>query len=87
MYAMTFTRLDNMYAVGMVSRYMANPDRQHWVVKWIMRYLQGTKTARICFRRSSELLGYTNSNLADDLNGRKSTPGYIVTFAGNAVSW
>ncbi len=31
-----------------------------------MRYLLGTKTARICFEKSDELLGYTDSDLAGD---------------------
>ena len=37
MYAMTSTRLDIMYAVSMVSWYMANPRRHHRAtIKWIL---------------------------------------------------
>ncbi len=40
MYAMVCTRLDISHAVGVVSRYMSNPGKQHWeAVKWILRYL------------------------------------------------
>ena len=50
MYAMICTRPDIAYAVGVVSRYMANPGKKHWeAVKGIMRYLKGTKGMRICF--------------------------------------
>jgi len=30
-------------ALGVVSRYMNNPGKEHWMtVKWILRYLRGT---------------------------------------------
>ena len=31
--------------------------------------------------------GYTDSDMAGDLDGRKSTSGFLYTFAGGAVSW
>uniref|UniRef100_A0A2N9EJV5 PGG domain-containing protein n=1 Tax=Fagus sylvatica TaxID=28930 RepID=A0A2N9EJV5_FAGSY len=38
MYAMVCTRPDIAHAVGVVSRYMSNPGKQHWeAVKWILR--------------------------------------------------
>jgi hypothetical protein len=38
MYAMVCTRLDIAHAVGVVSRYMNNPSKEHWeAVKWILR--------------------------------------------------
>jgi hypothetical protein len=43
MYAMMCTRPDISFAVGMVSRYQANPGQSHWkAVKKILRYLKGT---------------------------------------------
>ena len=44
MYAMVCTRPDIGYAaVGVVSRFMSNPGKEHWnAVKWILRYLKGT---------------------------------------------
>lgn len=42
-YAMVATRPDIAYAVGVVSRYIANPGKRHWeAVKGVMRYLKGT---------------------------------------------
>ena len=50
MYAMVCTRTDIAHAVGVVSRYMSNPGKQHWeVVKWILRYLKGTLGTSLCF--------------------------------------
>eukprot|EP00253_Pinus_taeda_P007700 PITA_07700 len=41
MYAMVRTRPDIAHAVGVVSRYMNNPGKEHWMaVKWILRYLK-----------------------------------------------
>ena len=50
MYAMVCTRPDIAHAVGVVSRYMSNPGKQHWLaVKWILRYLRGTTSQALCF--------------------------------------
>ena len=39
MYAMFCTRPDIAHAMGVVSRYMNNPGKEHWeAVKWILRY-------------------------------------------------
>jgi hypothetical protein len=44
MYAMVATRPDIAHAVGVVSRFMHNPDRPHWnTVKHIFIYLVGTQ--------------------------------------------
>ena len=46
MYVMVATRLDIIHVIGVVSRFMHNPSRQHWnVVKHICRYLVGVKKA------------------------------------------
>jgi len=44
MYAMTCTRPDVAYSLGVVSRYQSDPDENHWkVVKTILKYLRNTK--------------------------------------------
>ena len=43
-YAMVCTRPDIAHAVGVVSQFLSDPGKEHWAaVKWIMRYLQGTR--------------------------------------------
>ncbi|MCI64798.1 vacuolar protein sorting-associated protein 33 [Trifolium medium] len=43
MYTMICTRPDIAHAVGVVSRFLSNPSKDHWqAVKWILRYLRGT---------------------------------------------
>ena len=77
------------YAVGVVSRFLSNPGRQHWeAVKWIMRYLRGTSKLKLTFGSGKPvLIGYTDSDMAEDVDNRKSTSGYLMTFPGGAVSW
>ena len=89
MYAMVCTRPDIAHAVGVVSRYMSNPGKHHWeAVKWILRYLSGTVSLALCFRKTSEgLHGYVDADMAGDLDSRKSTTGCVCTYGGTAVSW
>jgi hypothetical protein len=57
MYVMVCTRPDIAHAVGVVSRYMNNPGKEHReVVKWILGYLRGTATNAICFGGSYTIL-------------------------------
>jgi len=89
MYAMVCTRPDISHAVGVVSRYMANPGKEHWsAVKWVLRYLRGTSSYCITYNKSSEFVcGYVDSDFAGDLDKRRSTSGYVFTLAGGAISW
>ena len=39
------TKLDIAYVVGVVSRFIGNLGKEHWVaVKWIVRYMRGTSS-------------------------------------------
>ncbi|XP_028083060.1 putative cysteine-rich receptor-like protein kinase 35 [Camellia sinensis] len=86
---MVSTQPDIAHAVGVVSRFLSNPGKEHWeAVKWILRYLKGTTKMCLCFRNAKPVLeGYTDSDMVGDLDGRKSTSGFLFTFAGGAVSW
>lgn len=87
MYAMVCTRPDISHAVGTVSRFLSNPGKEHWnAVKWVLRYLRGTSGMKLCFGSDEPfLVGYTDSDLAGDIDSRKSTSGYLITFAGGVV--
>lgn len=86
---MICTRPDIAHAVGVVSRYMANPGREHWnVVKRILRYIKGTSGVALCYGGSDFIVrGYVNSDYTGDLDKSKSTAGYVFTLTGGAVSW
>ena len=92
MYAMVLTRLDLSYAVSVVSRYMANPRKEHWrAVKWILRYLNRTTTYGLMYGGSrqddSQIVGYVDSDYAGDLDIRRSLTGYLFTLNNCTVNW
>ncbi|GJV43846.1 retrovirus-related pol polyprotein from transposon TNT 1-94 [Tanacetum coccineum] len=65
------TRLDIAHAMGVVSRYMAEPGREHWEsVKRILGYIKGTSDVALCFGDSDLIVnGYVDSDYACDLDG------------------
>lgn len=91
MYAMISTRPDLAFGVGLVSRFMSNPSKEHWeAVKWILRYLVGTKDVGLVFKKNSgnfSVKGYSDSDFGGDLDRRRSTTGYVFQVGGNTVSW
>ena len=43
MYGMVYTIPDIAHEVGVLSRFMSNPRKEHWIaVKQVFRYLRGT---------------------------------------------
>ncbi|KAG8492435.1 hypothetical protein CXB51_009718 [Gossypium anomalum] len=83
------SRPDLSYAVSAVSRYMANPGKEHWkVVQWILRYLRGTTDVCLQFGRTEDgVIGYVDADFAGDLNRRRSFTCYVFTIGGCAISW
>ncbi|CAI0444726.1 unnamed protein product [Linum tenue] len=80
-----------MFSVCLLSRYMETPTKQHLLaVKRVLRYLKGTTTHGIWYKRLKEedyLIGYTDSDYAGDMDDRKSTSGYVFFLAGGTNSW
>ncbi|GKD88589.1 hypothetical protein Tco_1364096, partial [Tanacetum coccineum] len=78
MFAMICTRPYIAHAVGVVSRYMAEPGREHWeAVKRIFRYIKETSYVALCFGESDfTVKGYVDSDYACELD-RKA--GYVAT--------
>ena len=88
MYAMVYSHPDLSYAMSLVSRYMANPDKEYWKAQWIFRYLRGTTNACLKFGRTDKgLTGYVDSDFAVDLDKMRSLTSYVFTIGGCAVSW
>lgn len=58
--------------------------------KRILRYIQGTIDLKLVYHRNSSadiLVGYTDSDWANDKNDRKSVSGDVFKVFGNTVSW
>jgi hypothetical protein len=86
------TRPDIAYAVGIVSRYMKEPRASHWVaIKQILRYLAGTVHFGCVYKRhdTSEpnLVGFSDSDLAGDVDDRRSTSGSVFMLGSSLVTW
>ena len=88
MYVMVCTRPCITHAIRVVSRFLTNHGNDHWeVVKWILRYLRGTSKVCLCFGIGEPMLDlYIDSNIAGDVDSRKSILGFMMTFAGGAIS-
>lgn len=89
MWPAVHTRPDISYSVGVLSRYCSNPGPAHiQLVKQIFRYIAGTLTTGLTFTADSpdELIGYTDSDWAGTVDGRKSTGGYVWMLSGCPIS-
>ena len=89
---MVCARPDISYAISMISRYMHDPGKEHWMaVKWIMRYIQVTNDIGLKYQRKDKLghlsIGYVDFDYARDLDKRRSTTGYVFTMAGGPIGW
>ena len=89
LYAALATRPDIQFAVGACSRYNSCPTQTHLTAaKRIVRYLKGTKTKGLFYKRgSSELVGYADADFARDIDDRISTSGYVFMLSGASISW
>ncbi|BBN69297.1 transposable element gene [Prunus dulcis] len=86
---LTFTRPDLAYAVNHVCQYMNNPTEVHYfLVKRILRYVQGTLEYGISFTKGPwQLNAYSDADWAGDINTRRSTTGCVVFLGCNPISW
>ncbi|KAJ8748677.1 hypothetical protein K2173_008122 [Erythroxylum novogranatense] len=85
------TRPDLAYSVGVASRFMETPTEIHMAaVKQILRYLKGTLSFGCRYssdKESYKLMGYADSDLAGDVDDRKSTTGVIFFLGENPITW
>ncbi|KAJ4820349.1 polyprotein [Rhynchospora pubera] len=84
------TRPDIAHSVGVVSRFMQNPTKQHMgAAKRILRYVSGTMDYGLWYEAmdSPMLIGYSDSDWAGNLDDRKSTSGQVFFYGNNAISW
>lgn len=90
MYLSIATRPDITFAVNQASRYLEKPTTTHWrAVKRILKYLKGTINHGLRFKcdQKKQLLAYSDADYAGDLETRRSTTGYVLSFAGGTVPW
>jgi len=85
------TRPDLAFSVGYVSRFMEAPTEEHQAaVKRIIRYIAGSLRLGCRYGRekgATGLVGYSVSDLAGDVDSRKSTSGSLFFLGGSPVTW
>ena len=90
MYLAASTRPDMAQALNFLSRFCQDPQAEHMTAaKRQLAYLKKTATHGLHFNANQPgyLLGYSDADWAADLDGRKSTTGYIFTMCGGTVAW
>ena len=90
LYAAITTRPDIAQAVGVVTKFCANPTQSHLTAaKRILRYLKGTGYLGLSYKKCADgnLIGYSDADWAGDVDDRHSTTGNVFLFAKGAVSW
>ena len=84
----TTTRPDNAFAVGVLSRYMACPEKDHMrAAKGVLRYLRGAARLGVAYGTCKPFQGYVDADWAGDVDARRPTKGFIFTLNGGPVSW
>jgi hypothetical protein len=71
---------------------MEAPHEEHMVaVKQVLRYVAGTRTHGLYYTRREEgrarLTGFSDADMARDVDTRKSTTGIIFFLGGNIITW
>ena len=90
LYAAITTRPDIAQAVGVVSKFCANPTQSHLTAaKRILRYLKGTAYLGLSYKKCADgnLIGYSDADWAGDVDDRHSTSGNVFLLAKGAVTW
>ena len=84
------SRPDLAYSVGYISRFMEAPTMEHMAaVKRVLRYVAGTLHFGYHYTRKkqAQLVGYSDSDLAGDVDTRKSTTGVFFFLGNNLITW
>jgi Reverse transcriptase (RNA-dependent DNA polymerase) len=90
MYAAITTQPDISFTVQQLSQFTSNPGHQHWeAAKRVIWYLKGTRNHFLVLGETEniKLIGYTNSDWANDPDRRRSISGYLFTLGGGVISW
>jgi hypothetical protein len=85
------SRPDLAFSVGYVSRFTKKPTTEHMAaVKRVLRYIASTTNYGCQYRRKKDvvcLIGYNDSDLAGDVDSRKSTMGVLFFLGDNLITW
>jgi len=86
---LTTTRLDILYAISLLSRFMHCPSEIHLrVVKWILKYIKGTISFGVQFQSSQKLRlhGFSDSDWGGYIDDIKSISRFCYNLGSRMFS-
>jgi len=88
----TQTRPDIQFSVNLIAQFGGNPGIPHLeAAKRILRYLKGTQELSLVLGRQGrgavDIVGWTDSDWAGDVDSRHSVGGFVFDVTGGCVSW
>jgi hypothetical protein len=89
LYLANTVRPDLSFSAGLLARFSNQPTAMHLSAGInVLRYLAATKEMGLVWENGKGgLVAFVDSDYAGDLDGRKSTSGYVFMACGAAVSW
>ena len=82
-------QLDILFTVAILSKYCSNSNEQHCKhVQRVFVYLNTILDHNLTFTTKGfkNLIGYSNSDFTDTVDGCKSTEAFVFMLAGNSIS-
>jgi len=84
----TTTSPDITYAVGVPSRFMPCPEEDDMrAAKGVLRYMRETTRLGVVYGGSKPLQEFVDLDWAGDMDGRRSTTGFVLTCNGGPIAW
>jgi len=79
------------FTVSTLARFGSNPGPVRWqAVKHLLRYIKGTMDYKITYGPSphpTAYLSFSDADYAGEIEGARSTSGWVILMGGGAVSW
>jgi hypothetical protein len=69
---------------------MPDPSQSHWEqAKRVLRYFKGIADSVLMYEdaSTSKMVGWSDSDYASDMGGRRSRTEYVFMLTGAAVNW
>jgi hypothetical protein len=93
LYAACMTRMDLTYATAKLAQFCAAPAEHHLIAaRQALKYLAGTRTLGLTFRRSARKLNldptvYPDASWISEIDSGRSHSGVITLLNGNPIHW
>nr|GEX21437.1 ribonuclease H-like domain, reverse transcriptase, RNA-dependent DNA polymerase [Tanacetum cinerariifolium] len=84
------TRPDLSYSIGLLSRYMQEPQEQHMkAIRQVLCYVKGTKDHEITYKHNggNKIHKYSDSSYRVNTQVGKGTTGIIFYYGESPISW